>query len=266
MNELQIFNSAEFGEVRTVVVDGIPWFVGKDVCEAFGDTNYRRSLAIVDEEDKGVSQINTQGGMQSMAIINESGLYSLLFHMQPQKAKGVSQNDTLIEERIEKLNRFRKWVTKEVLPQIRKTGTYSTMDKSTLSPQLQLSYSILEGLANMEMRQQKLETKVDNICEIFAETIGDWKDEINAKVRDIAQKSNSDYKTLWNQLYLELEKRAKCNLSRLAENKKRRLKDKGLTKTAIEKECTKLAVIFDNNRIKEIFTTIVKEFAIKYCA
>ena len=124
MNEIQKFVNEQFGTIRTVNIDGEPWFVGKDVCEAFGDTNYRRSLANIDGSDKGVSQIDTAGGKQNMTVINESGLYSLLFQMQPQKAKGVSQNDTLVEERIEKLHRFKHWVTSEVLPTIRKTGGY----------------------------------------------------------------------------------------------------------------------------------------------
>lgn len=83
MNNLQIFENKEFGSVRTLEIDGEPWFVGKDVCEAFGDTNYRRSLSNIDESEKGVSQINTPGGKQNMTIIDESGLYSLLFQMQP---------------------------------------------------------------------------------------------------------------------------------------------------------------------------------------
>lgn len=124
MKEIKIFNNKEFGEIRTTSIDGEPWFVGKDVCEAFGDTNYRRSLSNIDDSDKGVSQIDTHGGKQNMTIINESGLYCLLFQMQPQKAKGVSQNEDLIEERIQKLKRFKHWVTSEVLPTIRKTGSY----------------------------------------------------------------------------------------------------------------------------------------------
>ena len=126
MNEIKIFENSEFGKVRTVVIGNEPWFVGKDVCEAFGDTNYRRSLSNVDNEDKDMSLICTAGGNQKMTIINESGLYSLLFQMQPQKAKGVSQNDNLIEERIEKLHRFKRWITHEVLPSIRKHGIYAT--------------------------------------------------------------------------------------------------------------------------------------------
>ncbi len=139
MNEVQIFDNEEFGSIRTVTIDGEPWFVGKDVCGVFGDTNYRRSLDRLAEEDKGVSLIHTPGGNQNMTIINESGLYGLIFYMQPQKAKGVSQNDTLVDKRIKKLKKFKRWVTSEVLPAIRKTGRYeapaaqSTLKASSIS-------------------------------------------------------------------------------------------------------------------------------------
>ncbi|MEJ9158818.1 Bro-N domain-containing protein, partial [Bacillus cereus] len=99
-------------------------FVAKDVCDAFGDTNYRRSLSRLDEDEKGVSQIATPGGKQKMTVVNESGLYSLLFYMQPKK--GVSQNEHLAAEREQKLKKFKKWVTSEVLPTIRKHGAYMT--------------------------------------------------------------------------------------------------------------------------------------------
>ena len=136
MNDLQIFSNPEFGSVRTSNINGEPWFVGKDVCEAFGDTNYRRSLSNIDDSDKGVSQIDTPGGKQNMVIINESGLYALLFQMQPQKAKGVSQNDNLVEKRIEKLHRFKHWVTSEVLPSIRKNGGYIAGQESLSDDEL----------------------------------------------------------------------------------------------------------------------------------
>lgn len=128
MNELKLFENEEFGKIRTTTINNEPYFVGRDICEIFGDTNYRRSLERLDEDEKGVSQIDTPGGKQNMTIVNESGLYSLLFYMQPQKAKGVSQNDTLINERISKLKKFKHWVTSEVLPTIHKTGGYVNND------------------------------------------------------------------------------------------------------------------------------------------
>lgn len=83
--QIQIFKNDQFGQIRTLTKDGEPWFVLKDVCESFGETNYRRVSARLDDDEKGVSQIATPGGEQNMTIINESGLYSALFAMQPRK-------------------------------------------------------------------------------------------------------------------------------------------------------------------------------------
>ena len=89
---IKIFNNAEFGEIRAALIDNEPWFVLKDVCVAFGETNYRRVAARLDDEEKGVSQINTPGGTQSMTVVNEAGLYSALFAMQPEKARVSMRN------------------------------------------------------------------------------------------------------------------------------------------------------------------------------
>lgn len=108
MNNLQIFNSSEFGNVRTVTIDGEPWFVGKDVAEALGFTNPRDAISThVFDEDKGVESIDTLGGKQKMTVVNESGLYALIFG-----------------SRLKSAQRFKHWVTSEVLPTIRKTGGY----------------------------------------------------------------------------------------------------------------------------------------------
>lgn len=140
MNELQIFNF-ESSSVRTLMIEGEPYFIGKDVCQTFGDKNHNRSLGRVDEMDKKLVPFKTDGGTQKIIAVNESGLYSLLFAMQPQKAhsKGVSDEYPLeVQERIDKLHRFKRWVTSEVLPSIRKHGAYATqptIDKILADPQ-----------------------------------------------------------------------------------------------------------------------------------
>ena len=109
MNELQIFDNPEFGKIRAVEIDGEPWLVGKDVAKVLGYKNPQEAVRNhVEDEDKGVSEILTPGGKQMMAIINESGLYSLVFSSKLPTAK-----------------KFKRWVTSEVLPAIRQTGTYS---------------------------------------------------------------------------------------------------------------------------------------------
>ncbi|NCB27848.1 MAG: hypothetical protein EOM62_20705 [Bacteroidia bacterium] len=100
------------------------WFVAKDVCEYFGDTNYRRSIARLADGKKGVSHFQTAGGMQKMTVVNEPGLYSLLFKMQPSKAR--IKNNPRTAERVRMLEEFQDWVCDEVLPSIRKYGMYAT--------------------------------------------------------------------------------------------------------------------------------------------
>lgn len=123
MTDIQIFNNPDFGDIRTVEIDGEAWFVGKDVAEALGYEKPSDAVRKhVDDDDKGISKMETPSGMQNMTIINESGLYALVFGSKLDSAKI-----------------FKKWVTSEVLPAIRKNGSYtmpiSTNDKIMLLAQ-----------------------------------------------------------------------------------------------------------------------------------
>lgn len=109
MNELQIFQNKEFGEVRSLVINNEPWFVGKDVAEALGYKNSKNAVPThVDEEDKLSTQIEYTGQKRNVTVINESGLYSLILSSKLPNAK-----------------KFKRWVTSEVLPTLRKTGSYT---------------------------------------------------------------------------------------------------------------------------------------------
>lgn len=132
MNELNVFHY-EGKEVRTVQRNGETWWVAKDVCDVFGETNRSRAMQSLDDDEKGYTQMTTPGGVQQVAIVNEPGLYSLLFAMQPSKARGVS--DGYIFEREQKLKKFKRWVTHEVLPSIRKHGLYAA-DELLTNPDL----------------------------------------------------------------------------------------------------------------------------------
>lgn len=109
MNEVQIFQSPEFGEVRTVTIDHEPWFVAADVCKVLeiDRTQTRR----VDDDDKGVRLIHTPGGDQNFTIVNEPGLYCLILASRKPEAR-----------------RFRRWIVHEVIPAIRRHGMYATED------------------------------------------------------------------------------------------------------------------------------------------
>jgi hypothetical protein len=126
------------------------------VCEAFGETNYRRVSGRLDDDEKGVSQIATPGGMQNMVVVSESGLHTTLFYMQPEKARGVS--DEYIQNRIEQLRTFRRWVTHEVLPSIRRTGCYS-LSQSTLHCPPEVSPG---GLAKLILATRKVMLEAGN--------------------------------------------------------------------------------------------------------
>lgn len=109
MNELQIFQNKEFGEVRSLVINNEPWFVGKDVAEALGYKNSKNAVPThVDEEDKLSTKIEYTGQKRNVTVINESGLYSLILSSKLPNAK-----------------KFKRWVTSEVLPTLRKTGSYT---------------------------------------------------------------------------------------------------------------------------------------------
>lgn len=138
MNELQIFNNEEFGTVRTVTIDNEPWFVGKDVAEALGYVKARNAIAShVEEDDKRDAPIQGDlGGTQSMTIINESGLYALIFGSKLESAK-----------------RFKHWVTSEVLPSIRKTGGYQ---KPVQGKEL-LALAVLEAQKTIEEKDAQIE-------------------------------------------------------------------------------------------------------------
>ena len=142
MNELKIFQNEEFGEIRTVTINGEPWLVGKDVAEALGYSNTKDAIAShVAEEDKQViqkSEITTfEIPNRGLTVINESGLYALIFGSKLESAK-----------------RFKHWVTSEVLPSIRKTGQYQMPN---LSKEMQAIVLLDTRTVKMEKRLDKLE-------------------------------------------------------------------------------------------------------------
>lgn len=159
MNELQVFKSAEFGTIRTVELDGTVWFVGKDVAEILGYTNPSEALADhVDEEDKlnskTLSSFNLDLGQRGGWLINESGLYSLVLSSKLPSAK-----------------KFKRWVTSEVLPSIRKTGAYAVPKDYP---------SALRALADAEEQKMKLMAENQRQAQAIAdfEPIRQYVDEI----------------------------------------------------------------------------------------
>lgn len=123
MNELQVFNY-NGNEVRTIQKDGEPWWVLKDVCGILGISKYRDTASRLDEDERGSVRVDTPGGEQEMTVVNESGLYNVILRSDKPEAKP-----------------FRKWVTSEVLPSIRKHGAYmtpETLEQAILNPDMMI--------------------------------------------------------------------------------------------------------------------------------
>lgn len=166
-NEVQVFNSERFGDLRMVEIDNEPWFVGKDVAKALGYSNDRDAMAKhVDDEDKGVVKCDTLGGVQKMTVINESGVYALIFGSKLPDAKS-----------------FKHWVTSEVLPTIRKTGGYVQQGKEVefMKNPNSAIFSAVQSLTMMaEALQMQLESTKAPLPVLSEKAIAIWKKNISA--------------------------------------------------------------------------------------
>ena len=190
MNELQVFNNDEFGSIRTWVVDDEPWFVGKDIATILGYAKPENAIANhVDDEDKTCTLIQGSGSnYKSKAIlINESGLYSLILSSKLPSAK-----------------KFKRWVTGEVLPSIRKTGSYGKP-----MSQLEIAQYSINLLIEQERKMKALEAQqgeqvkrldiIDSRLEVLngVHIEGTGRDRLNAMVRAYVVKKGISYAEGW---------------------------------------------------------------------
>ena len=158
MNEIKIFENPTFGKVRTTELNGEPYFVGKDVAEILGYKETAKAIRTkVDHDDKGVSVLDTPGGKQEITVINESGVYSLVFSSKLPKAK-----------------EFKHWVTSEILPSIRRHGAYMTDDilaKTIENPDFLIN--LLTEMKEEKQRRIAAEEKIkaDRSKVLFAESV-----------------------------------------------------------------------------------------------
>lgn len=165
MENVEIFKNPEFGEVRTLMVNNEPWFVGKDVAEALGYKDTVNALkSHVDEEDKAGWQITTQFGNKEAVIINESGLYSLVLSSKLPTAK-----------------QFKRWVTHEVIPSIRKHGMYATdglLAKATQDPDFLIG--LLNNMKDERKKRLEAESKLNEAHPkiVFADAVSVSKNAI----------------------------------------------------------------------------------------
>ena len=188
MNEITVFNNDEFGSIRTVTIENEPWFVGKDVAEVLGYQNGSRDInRHVDDEDKLTHQISAAGQNRNMTLINESGLYSLI-----------------LSSKLPNTKKFKRWVTSEVLPSIRKTGSYGKP-----MSELEILQCSINQLIEQERKIKVLETQqgeqvkrldiIDSRLEVLngVHIEGTGRDRLNAMIRAYVVKKGISYAEGW---------------------------------------------------------------------
>lgn len=243
MNDLMVF-SFDQNKVRTVVLDGQPWFVAADVCSALGIQNVSQAVDKLDDDERSMFNIGRQGATN---IINESGLYSLVLGSRKPEAKA-----------------FKRWITHDVIPTIRKTGSYSvkpTIDISKLSPEMQMFHHMFESVAKTQLQLDEVKQTVEVIQETFLQRDPDWRRSINSLIAGAAYRTGRDYREMRTKSYEILEERGRCDLATRLRNLKKRLEESGATKTQIN-DANRMDVIESDPRLKEIYSTVVKELSI----
>lgn len=176
MNNIQVFNNPEFGDIRTVEIDGEPWFVGKDVATALGYVDAFGALKKhVDSEDKQNCQNDSFNTPRGMTIINESGLYSLI-----------------LGSKLDSARRFKHWVTSEVLPSIRKTGAYVQQEIKVpdVSPELIVRCAEIISASSTD--------KIPYVLEILKHIIPDIGNSVSAEVTKAPRLSQAGYTVPFN--------------------------------------------------------------------
>jgi len=175
-NELQVFTNEQFGEVRTIEIKGEPWFVAKDIASILDFKDAWSMTKGLDEDEKDTTNCSTLGGNQEMTVINESGLYSAIIRSRKPEAK-----------------QFKKWVTSELLPSVRKHGAYMTeevIEKTLSDPDfiIQLATQLKEERAKRIEIEKKVEEQKPLV--VFAETALKSKD--NILMRELAKVVNDE--------------------------------------------------------------------------
>ena len=259
MTDIQIFNYQN-NEVRTVELNGEPWFVLSDVCKVLELSTPARVAERLEKDE--VSQTHTidrMGREQKTTIINESGLYTVILRSDKPQAKP-----------------FRKWVTSEVLPSNRKTGSYSVQQPNAfenLSPQLQVLIQMETRQKQIEARQAEqatelagLEQKIQNTCEVIALDKTAWRKDSEHLINKIARATGEGYggiRLVYEEIYRSIESRAGVSLNTRLTNKRNRMAGEGVCKSKRDK-LTRIDIIAEDKKLIEIYVAIVKELAVKY--
>lgn len=231
MNQLQNIFHYNGARLRTIVKDGEPWFVARDVCDILEIANGRDALNRIDEDEKGVVLTDTPGGTQQVAAVNEPGLYSLVLGSRKQEAK-----------------QFKRWVTHEVLPAIRKTGMYvaPTSLEDLIIMQAQSVKELKTKVEQIEERAQAAHHRIDNMDKI--DIIGNLQQRLNAMIRKHAANNGLTFRQSWHDFRAAYNTAYRTNITMLVENYK--LKN-GLRELSVPEYLAKTGCLEDAIRVAD---------------
>lgn len=150
MNQMQVFESQDFGELRSIMIDGEPWFVAADVCRALEISNTSQAITRLDDDEKGVILNDTPGGKQEMSTVNEPGFYTLVLGSRKPEAKA-----------------FKRWVTHEVLPTLRKTGSYEISTPTEIASVSKNAHHPLFGDVRIVVEGTEILFCVNDVCRVL---------------------------------------------------------------------------------------------------
>lgn len=247
MNELKVFNYQD-NEVRTVEIKGEPWFVLKDVCAVLGLSTPARVAERLDPDEVSQTHLtDSLGREQETTIVNESGLYNVLLRSDKPEAKPL-----------------RKWVTSEVLPSIRKTGSYN---QKPLSPvemfamQAQINLEQERRLKAVEQKQAVLDGVMDVMAAPMLAEDG-WQEKAQKAINTAVERFQTNHQTFRAELYEDVERVGHVDLETRQTRLRKRMKNAGATVTEC-KGVSKLHVIARDPKLRPVFETLLKQKVIR---
>lgn len=249
MNELQIFNYHDT-PLRTIEKDGELWWVLKDVCGVLGISNHSNVMARLDDDEKALRLLEDPNGKaQQTSIINEPGLYNVILRSDKPEAKD-----------------FKRWVTHEVLPSIRRTGSYALPQAQPLTP-AQLIAAQAQLLVDMEKRMDEvqgqtraLEAKVDTAMKALSRPTEDhWRSDMDKAIKDLNTDMGWSLPKLRGKLFAELEQAVNCDLNARTRRLRERKKRAGM-RAKEANELGKLDAIAADKQLRAIFEGIVRNY------
>lgn len=250
--KLQVFNYNQ-KQVRTVQINGETWFVLKDVCVVLGITDHKVVARRLEEDE--VCQIpltDSLGRTQETTVINESGLYNVILRSDKPEAKP-----------------FRKFVTSEVLPSIRKTGGYQTKAMTTAQMFALQAQVNLEQEQRLKALEEKTQATQETVQEAFSAlsypTVSrdHWQDETRQKIRRVCFENGLNYQQFTAQTYDELEADARVKLETRVNNQRERMKAGG-AKSAEIQAVNKLTVIAADPKLRAIYSAIIQRHSAQF--